>query len=308
MLPVPLPHADHFQSARPLQAARDDFERAFFPHASLAGCYAGLLQWQDHFLYALARSGGTSYVLSLYDGRYAYLPMPPRPLTRESLETAFGYMARVNGPDARGVSRIEGLTKEESDRVASWGYPIRRVSQEFVYDRARVAGLHGDPYRAKRADVNHLLKHYGASFRAFHPGDAESCMKVYGRWSAERALRLKGETGERMLRHAEAAHARVMKDGADWGLSGWVVEVEGEIMAYAFGTRLSPDTHGVLLEVADLTVKGLSAYIFSRVCSTLEGCVFVNGGDAEELPGLAEAKEHWHPVCKTEIYAVDGRS
>jgi hypothetical protein len=33
----------------------------------------------------------------------------------------------------------------------------------------------------------------------------------------------------------------------------------------------------VVLEVADLTVKGLSAYIFSRLCGSLEGFELING-------------------------------
>jgi hypothetical protein len=300
------PHQGYFLELLPLAWSREPFERAFYPSPSLAGSYPGLMQWQDHFHYALATRDAATYLLAAYD-RYAYLPLPPKPFTRGSLETAFGWLDLVNGPGASGVSRVEGLTEEQAQAAAAWGWPVRRASTEYVYDRERSAGLHGDPYRAKRADVNHLLKHQAALFRPFRPADAETCRRVFDRWQAARASRLSGSTGGHMLAHAASAHERVLRDGASWGLSGAVVEVDGEVMAYTFGSRLSPDTYGVLLEVADLTVKGLSAYIFSRLCASLEGFRFVNGGDAEELPGLAEAKEHWHPVARPAFHAVDRR-
>jgi len=305
-MPPSFPHPDYFREAVPLAWSREAFQKAFFPHASLAGSYPGLMQWQDHFQYALASRDAASFLLAAYD-RYAYLPLPPRPLTRESLDVAFGWLDLVNGPDASGISRIEGLTKDQADACSSWGRPVRRVLTEYVYDREKVAGLHGDPYRAKRADVNHLLKNQAVSFRPYRAGDADACRKVFTRWSADRSLRLEGSTGSLLLGHAAKAHDRVLAEGASWGLSGSVVEVEGDILGYTFGARLSPDTFGILLEVADLTVKGLSAYIFSRLCASLEGFAFVNGGDAEELPGLAEAKDHWHPVSKPDFYAVDRR-
>lgn len=305
MLPA-LPSSGFFEDVFPLDASREAFEAAFFPHASLAGSFAGLMQWQDHFHYAFARRGGVSFLLAAYD-RYAYLPLPPRPFDERALAACFDWLDRANGPESRGVSRVEGLTRAQADRAAAWGWPVRRVSREYVYDRERVAGLHGDPYRAKRADVNHLLKNQAVAFRPFHPGDQGACRRIFERWSAERQGRLAGTTGALMLTHARSAHERILEQGSSWGLSGWVVEVEGQVLAYTFGQPLAQDTFGVLLEVADLSVKGLSAYVFSRLCASIPSYPFVNGGDAEELPGLAEAKEHWHPVRKPDFYAVDRR-
>jgi hypothetical protein len=59
------------------------------------------------------------------------------------------------------------------------------------------------------------------------------------------------------------------------------------------------------LEVTDLTVKGLSAYIFASICRQVEGYTLINTGDAEGLPGLAESKEHWHPFQRLQLYAAD---
>jgi hypothetical protein len=81
--------------------------------------------------------------------------------------------------------------------------------------------------------------------------------------------------------------------------------VGDRLAGYCAGAALSPKTYGIFMEVTDLTVKGLSAYIFASVCRQLGSYAFINTGDAEGLPRLAESKEHWHPVQKLQLYAVD---
>jgi hypothetical protein len=108
-----------------------------------------------------------------------------------------------------------------------------------------------------------------------------------------------------MLLSSQKAHFHALLEGEDWGMDAWVVLVDGRLAAYCAGAPLNARTYGIFLEVADLTVKGLSAYIFANVCRQLEPYAFINTGDAEGLPRLAESKEHWHPVQRLQLYAVD---
>jgi hypothetical protein len=88
-------------------------------------------------------------------------------------------------------------------------------------------------------------------------------------------------------------------------MDAWVVILEDRLAAYSVGAPLSPNTYGVYLEVTDLTVKGLSAYIFTSIGRQVESYHLLNAGDAEGLPHLAESKEHWHPVKKIQLFALD---
>jgi hypothetical protein len=114
--------------------------------------------------------------------------------------------------------------------------------------------------------------------------------------------------GEAMLRSAQKAHFHALREGDDWGLEAWVALVDGRLAAYTAGAALFPGTYGIFLEVSDLTLKGLSAYIFANVCRQLEAYPSINTGDAEGLPGLAESKDHWHPLRKLDLYAVDPKN
>lgn len=262
--------------------------------------------WRDAFACALAVKEGSSFIIAHYD-KYVYCPVPPHPFTRASLGIALDYMKKVNGPGP-GVSRVEGATEEQKGSAESWGFLARPALTEYLYDRAQLAGLHGDPYRAKRAEVNHLLKHHALVLRPFRASDLELCGGLYELWKGQRLPEMKGEMGEKMLRSSQKAHLQALLNGEDWGMDAWVVLVEGRLAAYSMGAALGPDTYGIYLEVTDLTVKGLSAYIFANVCRQVEPYAFVNTGDAEGLPRLAESKEHWHPSRKLPLYALDPKS
>jgi hypothetical protein len=301
---IALPHADFFDQIDPLNM---DPERAvsFFPSSFLTASIPSFLMWQDEFLYAWAVKDNTHFILAHYD-KYVYLPVPPKPFTRQSLELAFLYLRQVNGPGP-GISRIEGLSESEKNLAQSWGFPTRLALTEYLYDQRKLASLSGDPYRAKRAEIHHLVKNYPVLFRPYRKKDIQACGDLYEFWKSQRLPAFKGEMGERMLMSSQKAHFRTLREGENWGLKAWVVLLGSRLAAYTVGAPLDDNTFGVYLEVADLTVKGLSAYIFHNLCRQMESYPFINTGDAEGLPRLAESKEHWHPVQKLGVFAVDPR-
>ena len=299
---VPLPHADFFDRVDPLEGDPEKFIAAY-PSPFLTASLPSFLMWQDEFLYADALSQNQRFLIAFYD-KYVYCPTPPRPFTKDSVEAAFSYLKSVNGPGP-GISRIEGLTEAQSGEAQSWGFTPRPTLTEYVYDRAKLSALSGDPYRAKRAEVNHLIKHHPVIFRPYRRADLSACGELFELWKSQRLPHFKGSMGEKMLLASQKAHLRALTQGEAWGLKAWVVLLGGRLAAYTLGGALDAGTFGVYLEVADLTIKGLSAYIFQNLCRQMESYAFINTGDAEGLPKLAESKDHWHPVRKLPIFALD---
>jgi hypothetical protein len=299
---VSLPHGDFFDQVEPLDFDLEKVEAAY-PSLFLTASIPSFLMWQDAFIYADAALGNTRFLIAHYD-QYAYLPTPPRPWSRPALEMAFSYLKKVNGPGP-GISRVEGLNEAQKEQAIAWGFITRPTLSEYVYDRAKLAALAGDAYRAKRAEVNHLVKHQPVLFRPYRKSDLLACGELFELWKSQRLPHLKGEMGEKMLLASQRAHFRALRQGEAWGLKAWVVLLGNRLAAYTVGAPLDDGTFGVYLEVADLTIKGLSAYIFQNLCRQMESYAFINTGDAEGLPRLAESKDHWHPVRKLQIFAVD---
>jgi len=300
---ISLPHADFFDRVEPLDGAFEKATSLFQPYSFLSASIPSFLMWQDEFIYAWAAWEKSNFILALYGGK-VYFPLPPRPLTPESLKAAFDYMKFMNGPGP-GISRVEGLTEGERKSVEQAGYTTRSTCVEYTYQRDQVAGLHGDAFRAKRAEMNHLVKSHSVVLRPYRAKDLKACGELFELWKNQRLPLLKGQMGEKMILSAQKAHFRALHQGEDWGMDAWVVQIEDRLAAYCVGAPLSRETYGIYLEVTDLTVKGLSAYIFANVCRQLEPYSFINTGDAEGLPRLAESKEHWHPVQRLSVYAVD---
>ncbi len=302
---IPLPHADFFERVEPLDLVLEKASELFHQVSALSTSLPSFLMWQDEFAYALVTKGSSSFIVAHYD-KYVYFPVPPKPYTTEGLKIAFEYMKKVNGPGG-GISRVEGLSEEQKKSAESWSFTSRPTLTEYLYDRALIAGLHGDPYRAKRAEVNHLIKEHSVVLRPYRKSDLKACGDLFDLWKAQRLPALKGAQGEKMLLSSQKAHFRALHEGDNWGMDAWVVILENRLSAYSVGAPLSPDTYGVYLEVTDLTVKGLSAYIFANICRQMDSYPVINAGDAEGLPGLAESKEHWHPVHRLQLFAVDPR-
>ncbi len=260
--------------------------------------------WGHEYFYVLVSKGPFHFIAAYYD-RYVYFPIPPHPLTSESLETAFAYMKKVNGP-GKGVSRVEGMTDAQKVTAEKWDYQTRPTLTEFVYERSRLTGLHGDSFRAKRAEINHLLKQNAVVFRPYRSTDFQPCAELFELWKSQRLPAAAGSMAEKMLLSSRQAHLRALEQGRDWGLEAWVVLLDDRLAAYSAGASLGPDQFGIYLEVTDLSVKGLSSYIFANVCRQQAGDYsFINTGDAEGLLSLAQSKEYWHPIRKLQIYVVD---
>ena len=300
-----LPHADFFDSVDSLDLQLERAQTLFSPASNLSTSIPCFMMWQDEFTYALTQKDNHAFIVALY-GPYVYLPVPPQPFTIESLQTAFNYMKKVNGSGS-GISRIEGLTEKQKEQAQTRGFSPRSTLSEYVYDRQLLTGLHGDSYRAKRAEINHFLKENAVILRPYRLKDLNACGDLYELWKSHRLPSLQGEMGEKMIRASQKAHLRALYQGEDWGMDAWVVLINQRIVAYTVGAALNPTTYGIYMEVTDLTIKGLSAYIFANVCRQLESYSFINTGDAEGLPRLAESKEHWHPAEKLMLYAVDPR-
>ncbi len=227
---IRLPHADFFDSVEPLDSALERASSLFHPAPSLSASLPAFLMWQDEFAYALASQGAASFVVALY-GRYVYFPVPPKPFTLETFQAAFEFMKKVNGPGV-GISRVEGLTEDQKKRAEVWGYPTRPTLVEYIYDRAQMAGLHGDSYRAKRAEINHLLKEHSVVLRPYRQNDLKACGELFELWKDQRLSILKGEMEERMLLSSQKAHFRALHQGEDWGMDAWVVFLETRLAAY----------------------------------------------------------------------------
>jgi hypothetical protein len=99
-------------------------------------------------------------------------------------------------------------------------------------------------------------------------------------------------------------HQKTLLEHEKLGLTGRVVELDGEIAGYTFGVPLSLGTFYVTFEITDLRNKGISQYLFREFCRELEPYEYIHAGGDSGVISLVRVKESYHPVKKHPVYQV----
>ncbi|MBI5854184.1 MAG: GNAT family N-acetyltransferase [Nitrospirae bacterium] len=277
------------------------------------------LIWRDLFTYTWAEVDGHFCLFAEYvDG--VYMPLPPLPAAAGRRHEAIGDrpesaplpIAHCPSPAAlaacfasmheknRGsaVSRIENVPIEWTAGFKTMGYRMTAKDPDYLYRTADLAALAGDSYKSQRAACNRVLREHRCEIGVYRPEHREACLALFRRWRQQQEARSIDGVARHMLGDAESAHREALTRPDALGLLGWVVWVDGEVLAYTFGYARSRSVFCVLLEVADRTVTGLAPFIFRECCreAAANGFTFINTMDDSGLPYLAAAKRAYHPL------------
>lgn len=271
--------------------------------------FVNLFIWKDFFNFELRNIGGALCIFaSDQAGTFLYLPPLGKKAGREVIDDCLVLMRERN--KGSGVSRIENVPAAQLIHFPPEQFKCFAKGDEYCYYKKDLVELKGNNYKSKRGDYNYFTKHYRAAYRAFAPADAPECLALYDRWAAARKKDARDETYLYMLEDNRQVHAAVFKHGADLGLTGRVVEVDGKIAAYTFGYALNKYIFCVLGEIADVTKKGLPVYIFSQFCDDPDAASFrfINVMDDFALENIQKAKMSFHPTMLFSSFTISPQS
>ncbi|MBF0595401.1 MAG: DUF2156 domain-containing protein [Candidatus Omnitrophica bacterium] len=262
--------------------------------------FVNAIAWSDAFDFTVEEADGNLLLYARQQGiEFLYCPPLGDQISPRAVEAAF---SRMQG----GAARIEAVALNELTSFDSVRYRAHLQGEEYYYERARVAALSGNGYRSKRSDINAFLKKYAPVFRPFLATDRQACLDLFDRWLDNRRTSYEDDIYRAMLVENRPVHRRLMEHADALGLTGRVVEIDGVIVGYTFGYRLSDDTFCVALEVTLPELKGLPSYIFREFCAdaSLGSFKFINAMDDFGMPGVARAKRSWRPSHMEKVYSV----
>ncbi|MBI5211230.1 MAG: DUF2156 domain-containing protein [Elusimicrobia bacterium] len=280
------------------------------PHSEYA--LSSLILWDRCILAAdYAVDGDTLLVSETYleepQDRFLLLPLParaacpPELLKKKAVEAGFseyrfvheGYLA------AHGLSEVERHFKVSEQP----GY------NDYVYRVEDLAGLEGRELAKKRNHVRRFEKECalnGWKLETVRLSDsnAQACVDCLERWRVERA----GKDWTEVLECEREAITAALKDFDRLELRGGMVLVQGVVVGFGIAAVLNEDTGVLLFEKASERYKGLYQYL-DRECARLlfGGLRFVNKEGDQQDPGLAKAKESYHPSQRVKAYRLEVR-
>jgi hypothetical protein len=274
-------------------------------YALSAFSFVNIFTWKDFFDFRFQIIGGTFCIFAKNVlGSFLYLPPLGKEMTKETIDLCFEMMFKEN--KGRGVSRIENVEEKDLSFFPKEQYQLYKKSEEFVYRREDIACLRGNKYKSKRALYNQFVRQQKSTFVAYTPKMRKACLQLYLQWAKERKKDHSDDIYQQMIDESYQVHDLCLRYHQRLGLVGRVVFVQGVLSAYSFGFVLKDDTFCVLLEVADLKIKGLPTYIFKEFCSDLQvqNFPFVNVMDDFGLDRIRKTKLLFRPCQVHACYVV----
>lgn len=267
--------------------------------------FINIFAWKDFFDFTFETIDNNLCIFAHHEvGCFLYLPPLGEKISGRAVSESFRKMNALN--KTKGVSRIENVEEGQLGVFGNGGFSHFKKSDEYVYDRGDIALLKGNRFKAKKAAYHYFVKNYRHAYLPFQKGMVESCEMLYHRWAQERAHKYNDLVYRQMLEDNRIVHKNIFTHYNELGLIARVVEVGGAIAAYSFGFALNDEVFCVLFEVADLSIKGLSVYIFKEFCADghLRGFQKINVMDDFGLENIKKTKLSFRPWQIIPSYVV----
>ena len=163
---------------------------------------------------------------------------------------------------------------------------------DYIYETQALIELKGRKYHGKKNHINKFSKMYDWSYEAITPENTQECLDMLKKWKAQNCAT------EDLEKHAEICVSEAsLREREFLGLTGGLLRVDGQVVAFTVGEQIHPDTFCVHIEKAFADIKGAYSMINQQfLIHEAADCKYVNREDDVGDPGLRKAKLSYHPA------------
>ena len=255
--------------------------------------FANMMAWRAHFDTQVALVDGC--VVVRFGGEFLHYLAPAGQNTAQALATLYA--------DARAQAKplyVFGYEQEDIERLAK-EYTISSCEEyrdefDYLYRVEDLAQLAGREYHAKRNHIAAFSREYAWQYEVLQEENVAEVMRAADVWYQQRVASF-GDADGALLAENEAIHELLAHREAV-ELSGGLIRVNGEVVAFTFGAPLTNDTYDTLVEKALVGYEKAYAVInreFAR--HTIAAYTYVNRENDVGAEGLRRAKLSYHPVA-----------
>ena len=177
-----------------------------------------------------------------------------------------------------------------------------RDAFDYIYLREDLANLSGKKYHGKRNHISAFSKKHNWSFKPITAENTEDVKLCAEKWYKENADR-----EDKYLRCEKQGVITILDNMELLGVRGGAVYVDGRVVAFTLGSRISDEIFDIHIE------KALSDYaegytvINREFARTLTEYKYINREDDMGLEGLRKAKLSYKPAILLKKYACKKR-
>lgn len=194
--------------------------------------------------------------------------------------------------------RMHGLSEEEAEELEGY-FPGRFQVEypedlaDYVYETEKMIRLSGKKYHGKK---NHINQFKAANpdwlYEKISDDNVEECFQMALRWRRDNGCEEDPEKSSEMC--VTLNSLRLHKE---LEMSGGLLRVNGEVVAFTLGEPVCDDTFVVHIEKAYADVRGAYPMINQQFLEhEAAGYMYVNREEDTGDEGLRKAKQSYHPV------------
>ena len=177
-----------------------------------------------------------------------------------------------------------------------------RDNFDYVYRAEDLAQLKGKKYDGKRNRIRKIERSHVFSYARFNRTDLTDCLSLLEKW-----LEVKAGSDAVFGRVWRMVITEALEHGEETGLLGGVFRLAGRVVAFSFGSMLTPDTAVIPIEIVDPGYDGLSQLVNREfIRREWAGCRYINREQDNGSPGLRRAKTSYHPHHFVKKYNIWG--
>ena len=291
---------------RPLAAA--DFEIAApilhkQDYKTTETSFAALYLWRGLSGCEIATSGGAVFFRVKWSEVRSYLFPYGGDLREALLEIC--ETEKADGNDTVSFVGITEKMKEELEAAfpGEFSYKLRRSSFDYIYKSDVLAALAGKALRQKRNHVNKFQKKYAGrySYDAMTEAQIPEVLDFQKKWIES----IPSKDGEDSLLYENEAIKEILAHFSEFGLSGGVLRVDGEICAYCIGFQMNENTVDIMVEKGDYSFDGVYQMINKCFAEQMSSVTeYLNREDDMGIDGLRKSKLTYCPEILMEKYNV----
>jgi len=180
-------------------------------------------------------------------------------------------------------------------------FELDRNGSDYLYETANLINLPGRRYHGKRNHLAQFARDYNWSYEDITPENIEDCRTVAHKWCEANG----GCDKESGSANEGCALKKALRFYKELELSGGLIRIDGEPVAFTVGAEINPQTFLLHFEKALDGYNGLYAAINHEFAVRhLEGYQYVNREEDLGLEGLRKAKLSYHPSLLLQKYLV----
>ena len=170
------------------------------------------------------------------------------------------------------------------------------IYSDYVYETEKMISLSGKKLHSKKNHLNKFKKTYKYQYLNIKSTDKEDILKAYDGWA---------EFTDKYLSAEREAIGEITENIDYLGIKGAMLKVDGEIVAFTFGDKLTEDMAVIHIEKANTSYYGAYAAINQMFAENeWSEYKYLNREDDCGLEGLQKAKKSYQPVFMVEKYKV----